>query len=80
MLCFTILSYVSAGHIHVACLLLIHALNASGSYCRQADKIQMDFEIFKILYRLNYFDFYFVYYHCNLIVVLEIAFQLTFVK
>ena len=27
---------------------------------RLADEIELDFEIFKILYRLNYLDFYFV--------------------
>ena len=41
-----------------------HAPTASGSYGRLvdwlADKMQVDFEIFKILYRLNYLDFYFV--------------------
>ena len=30
------------------------------------------FEIFKILYRLNYSDFYFVYYHCNVTTVLKL--------
>ena len=34
----------------------------------------MEFEIFRILYRLNHLDFYFVLYHCNLITVLELHF------
>ena len=34
----------------------------------------MGFKIFKILYRLNYLGFYFVYYHCNVTTVLELHF------
>ena len=38
---------------------------AGGSYGRQGgrpeDKIRVDFEILKLLYRLNYSEFYFVY-------------------
>ena len=41
----------------------------------------MDFKIFKIVYRVNYLDFYFVLYHCNVIIVLELHFsQLLSVK
>ena len=42
---------------------------------RPADKIQVDFEILKILYRLNYSGFYFVYYHCNIATVLVLHFN-----
>ena len=42
---------------------------------RPANKRQVDFENFKILYRLNYVDFYFVYYHCNVTTVLELNFS-----
>ena len=35
-------------------------LSATGSYGRLGDKVQMDFEIFKIPYNLNYLDFYFI--------------------
>ena len=57
----------------------------SGSYGREggrpADKIWVIFEIFKILYRLNYSGFYFVYYHCNITTVLELtAFKLALAK
>ena len=41
---------------------------------RLGDKMQMRFGIFKILYRLNYLGIYFVYYHCNVITVLELYF------
>ena len=54
----------------------------SGSYGRQAgrlaDKIGLDFEILKILYRLNYLDFYFVYSSAMLLIVLEVHFSLLF--
>ena len=33
---------------------------ASGSYGREADEIRVDFEILKLLYKLNYSEFYFV--------------------
>ena len=53
--------------------------STSGSYGRHAgrqagwlaDEIQLDFEILKILYRLNYLDFYFVYSSAMLLIVLE---------
>ena len=45
---------------------------------RQADEIRLDFEILKILYRLNYFDFYFVYSSAMLLIVLEVHFSLLF--
>ena len=39
--------------------------STSGSYGRQAgklaDKVRVNFKIFKILHRLDYLDFYFVY-------------------
>ena len=38
---------------------------------RQADEIRLDFAILKILYRLNYLDFYFVYSSAMLFIVLE---------
>ena len=41
---------------------------------RPADEMQVRFEFFKILYRLNYLGFYFVYYHCNAATVLELHF------
>ena len=37
--------------------------------------MQMELEIFKIFYRLNYSDFCFVYYHYNVITVLELQFS-----
>ena len=37
----------------------IHILSASGSSGRLASR-QMDFEIFKISYRLSYSDFYYI--------------------
>ena len=60
--------------------------SASGSYGRQAgwlagrlaDEIRLDFEILKILYRLNYLDFYFVYSSAMLLIVLEVYFSLLF--
>ena len=56
--------------------------SASGSYDRVADRVvdktQLDFEIFKILYRLNYLDFYFVnMYQCNVIISVRSAFNLV---
>ena len=52
---------------------------ASGSYGREggrlADEMRVGFEIFKILYRLNYSGFYFVYYHSNVTTVLELHFS-----
>ena len=56
--------------------------STSGSYSklagRLADKLQMDFEIFKILYRLNYLEFYFVDISAMLLIVLEVHFSLLF--
>ena len=43
-----------------------------------ADEIRLDFEILKILYRLNYLDFYFVYSSAMLLIVLEVYFSLLF--
>ena len=40
-----------------------------------ADEIWVNFKIFKILHRLNYLDFYFVKYHCNVTTVLELHFN-----
>ena len=58
------------------------APSASGSYSRLAgrlaDEIWLDFEILKILYRLNYLDFYFVYSSATLLIVLEVQFSLLF--
>ena len=51
-------------------------LSTSGSYSRLADKIWLDFEIIKILYRLNYLDFYFVDISAMLLIVLEVHFHL----
>ena len=55
---------------------------ASGSYGRLAgwlaDEIRVDFKIFKILYRLNYSDFYFIYYCYNVIIVLSMHFNRFF--
>ena len=45
---------------------------------RLADKVQLDFWILKILYRLNYLDFYFVYSSSMLLIVLEVHFSLLF--
>ena len=55
--------------------------SASGSYGRLAglaDEIRLDFQILKILYRLNYLDFYFVYSSAMLLIVLEVHFSLLF--
>ena len=45
---------------------------------RLADEIWLDFEILKILYRLKYLDFYFVYSSTMLLIVLEVHFSLLF--
>ena len=42
------------------------------------DEMRVDFEIFKILYRLNYLDFYFVQYCYNVIIVLSMHFNWFF--
>ena len=60
--------------------------NISGSYGRLAgwqagrlaDEIRLDFETFKILYKLNYLDFYFVDISVMLLIVLEVHFSLFF--
>ena len=51
---------------------------AGGRAGRQAGKTQLDFKIFKILYRLNYLDFYFVDISKMLLIVLEVYFSLLF--
>ena len=43
-----------------------------------ADEMGVDFEILKILYRLNYSDFYFVWYCYNVIIVLSMHFNWFF--
>ena len=54
--------------------------SASESYGRLAgrltDKIQVDFKIFKILYRLQYLDFYFVDMIAMLSILLEVHFSI----
>ena len=45
---------------------------------RLADEIRLDFEILKILYRLNYLDFCFVYSSAMLLIVLEVYFSVLF--
>ena len=45
---------------------------------RLADKIQLEFWTLKILYRLNYLNFYFVYSSVKLLIVLEVHFSLLF--
>ena len=45
---------------------------------RLVDKIWLDFEILKILYRSNYLDVYFVYSSAMLLIVLEVHFSLLF--
>ena len=51
----------------------------SGSFGREvgrlADKVRVSFENFKILYRLNYLRFYFVYHHCNVTTVIVLHFS-----
>ena len=61
---------------------------ANGSYSREggreggrpANETRVGFEIFKILYRLNYSGFYFVCYHSNITTVLELHFSWFFIK
>ena len=71
-----------------------HVSTASGSYGRLAgrlagwlagrlagwlaDEMGVDFEILKILYRLNYSDVYFVWYCYNVIIVLSMHFNWFF--
>ena len=52
--------------------------SASGSYGKLADEIRLDFVILKILYRLNYLDFYFDDISVMLLIVLEVHFSLLF--
>ena len=56
--------------------------STSGSFGRQAgwlaDKIRLDFKILKILYRLNYLEFHFVYSSLMLLIDLEVQFSLLF--
>ena len=53
----------------------------TGPLClQQADKIRLDCEILKILCRLKYFDFYFVYSSAMLLIVLEMHFSLLFLN
>ena len=52
--------------------------SASGSYDRLEDKIWVDFKIFKIFYRLNYLDFYFVNITAMVFIVLEVHFSWFF--
>ena len=47
---------------------------------RLADEIWLDFEIFKILYRLNYLEFHFVDSSAMLLIVLEVHLSYTFLK
>ena len=51
---------------------------AIGSYGRLAGKETKDFKIFKILYRLNLLDFYFVDISATLLIVLEMHFSQLF--
>ena len=64
----------------------IHTPITSGSYSRQAgrqpgwlaDKIWVDFKVFKILYRLNYLDSGFIDISTTSIIVLEVYFSWLF--
>ena len=47
---------------------------------RLADEIRLDFQVLKILYRVNYFDFYFVYSSAMVLIVLEVHFSLLFLN
>ena len=63
-----------------------YPLTTSGSYSREAgkeggrlaDEMWVSFGIFNILYRLNYWGFYFVYYHCNVSTIIELHFSQLF--
>ena len=62
---------------------LDHMTNASESYNKLAHKTWANCKIckiYKILHRLNYSDFYFVQYQCNVIIVLEAHFNWLFLK
>ena len=52
--------------------------STNGSYGSLADKTQLDIEILKIPYRLNYLDVYFVDISLMLLIVLEKHFSLLF--
>ena len=52
--------------------------SASESYGRLADEMWVEVKIFKIPYGLNYSDFYYVYYQCNVIVASEMHFGWLF--
>ena len=70
-------------HVYTAIAFLVrniwtHTPSASGSYSRQADEIQVDFETMNILYRLNYLDFYFVDISAMLLIPLEVYFRQFF--
>ena len=57
--------------------------NASESYDKLAHKTWVNCKICKIckiLHRLNYSDFYFVQYQCNVIIVLEAHFNWLFLN
>ena len=56
-------------------LLSLVGLMAGREAGQPADEMQVGFEIFKILYRLNYSGFYFVCYHSNVTTVLELHFS-----
>ena len=56
-------------------LQLLVALTVGRQASKQADDIQVDFETFKILYRLHYAAFYFVQYYSNVTTVLELHFS-----
>ena len=65
------------GSLHLALVGLTAGWQAGRQAGRQ-DEIRLDFEILKILYRLNYLDFYFVYSSAMLLIVLEVYFSLLF--
>ena len=46
----------------------------------QADEIRLDYAMIKIIYRLNYLDFYFVAIIAMLVIVLEVHFSLLSLK
>ena len=66
------------GPLHLALVGLTAGWQAGWQAGRLADEIGLDFKILKILYRLNYFDFYFVYSSAMLLIVLEVHFSLLF--
>ena len=66
------------GPLHLALVGLTAGWQAGWQAGWLADEIRLDFEILKILYRLNYLDFYFVYSSAMLLIVLEVYFSLLF--